>query len=88
MRRTIKASIDPETEAALQESIRTVTAGRTSIIIAHRLNTIRFADRILVMQHGRVMESGSHTELMARHGVYAQLFELQYKGQDLGAAGA
>ena len=81
------ASIDPETEAALQASIRAVTAGRTSIIIAHRLNTIRFADRILVMQHGAVLESGSHGELMARRGVYAQLFELQYRGQDLGAAG-
>ncbi|MFN0146410.1 MAG: ABC transporter ATP-binding protein, partial [Dehalococcoidia bacterium] len=72
------ASIDPETEAELQASIRRVTAGRTSIIIAHRLNTIRFADRIIVMQHGRVMETGSHSELMARGGVYARLFELQY----------
>ena len=82
------ASIDPETEAELQASIRRVTEGRTSIIIAHRLNTIRFADRILVMQHGRVMETGSHSELLARGGVYARLFELQYKGQDLAPAGS
>jgi ATP-binding cassette subfamily B protein len=81
------ASIDPETEAALQASIRTVTSGRTSIIIAHRLNTVRFADRILVMQHGRVVESGSHAELLAHGGVYAKLFELQYKGQNAGVAG-
>jgi ATP-binding cassette, subfamily B, multidrug efflux pump len=80
------ASIDPETEAALQASIRRVTEGRTSIIIAHRLNTIAFADRILVMQDGHVVESGAHAELLALGGVYARLFELQYKGQDLTAA--
>jgi ATP-binding cassette, subfamily B, multidrug efflux pump len=80
------ASIDPETEAALQASIRRVTEARTSIIIAHRLNTIAFADRILVMQDGHVAESGAHAELLALGGVYARLFELQYKGQDLTAA--
>jgi ATP-binding cassette subfamily B protein len=81
------ASIDPETEAALQASIRRVTEGRTAIIIAHRLNTVRFADRILVLQHGQVVESGGHSELLARGGIYARLFELQYRGQELGAAG-
>ena len=82
------ASVDPETEAALQASIRRVTEGRTAIIIAHRLNTIRFADRILVLQHGQVVEEGYHGELLARGGIYARLFELQYRGQELGAAGA
>ncbi len=81
------ASIDPETEAVLQASIRRVTEGRTSIIIAHRLNTIRFAHRILVMQHGHVVESGTHGELLGRGGVYAKLFELQYKGQDAVSTG-
>jgi ATP-binding cassette subfamily B protein len=82
------ASIDPESEALLQASIRTVTRGRTSIIIAHRLNTIRFADRILVLQEGRVIEEGTHAELLARAGAYRRLFELQYKDQDLeGLAG-
>ena len=81
------ASIDPETEGMLQRSIRQVTTGRTSIIIAHRLNTVRLADRILVLQHGQLTESGSHAELMARGGFYRRLFELQYKDQDLGAAG-
>lgn len=77
------ASIDPETEAILQRSIREVTARRTSIIIAHRLNTVRFADRIMVLQHGQLVESGTHNELMARRGFYHTLFELQYKGQDV-----
>ena len=81
------ASIDPETEAILQRGIRQVTSGRTSIIIAHRLNTIRFADRILVLQGGRLVEQGAHAALLAQNGVYYRLFELQYRGQDIGAAG-
>lgn len=81
------ASIDPETEAFIQESIRRVTAGRTSIIIAHRLNTIRHVDRIIVLHRGRVAETGTHAELLARRGVYYRLYELQYKDQDPGLAG-
>ena len=77
------ASIDPETEAALQRSIREVTTGRTSIIIAHRLNTIRYVDRILVLHQGRVAEEGTHRELLARRGLYYRLYELQYKDQGL-----
>jgi ATP-binding cassette subfamily B multidrug efflux pump len=78
------ASIDPETEAALQRSIARVTTDRTSLIIAHRLNTIRAVDRILVLQHGRLVEEGTHEELLVRGGIYARLYELQYKDQDLG----
>jgi len=81
------ASIDPETEASLQRSIRRVTADRTSIIIAHRLNTIRFVDRILVLNQGRVVETGTHEELLEKRGVYFRLYELQYKDQDIAAAG-
>jgi ATP-binding cassette subfamily B protein len=77
------ASIDPETEAALQASMREVMTDRTSIIIAHRLNTIRHVNRILVLQHGELVEEGSHEELLARGGIYARLYELQYKDQDL-----
>lgn len=81
------ASIDPETEAFIQQSIQRVTAGRTSIIIAHRLNTIRHVDRIIVLHRGRVAETGTHAELLARRGVYYRLYELQYKDQDLSLAG-
>jgi ATP-binding cassette subfamily B protein len=78
------ASIDPETEAALQRSMREVMQGRTSIIIAHRLNTIRHVNRILVLSAGQVVEEGTHAELLAQGGTYARLYELQYKDQDVG----
>jgi ATP-binding cassette subfamily B protein len=75
------ASIDPETEATIQQSIRRVMQGRTAIVIAHRLNTIRYADRIIVLQHGRIVEEGSHEALLAAPGVYSRLYELQYRDQ-------
>jgi ATP-binding cassette subfamily B protein len=78
------ASIDPETEATLQRSMREVMSGRTSIIIAHRLNTIRHVNRILVLQHGELVEEGTHEALLAQGGIYARLYELQYKDQDIG----
>ena len=80
------ASIDPETEATLQRSMREVMAGRTAIVIAHRLNTIRHVDRILVLHQGQVVEEGSHAELLALGGIYARLYELQYKDQDVSLA--
>ena len=52
--------------------------GRTTIVIAHRLSTIENANRIVVMQHGTIVETGKHTELMARSGVYANLYQIQY----------
>ncbi|HZU78175.1 MAG TPA: ABC transporter ATP-binding protein [Dehalococcoidia bacterium] len=76
------ASIDPETEATLQRSIARVSSGRTSLIIAHRLNTIRSVDRILVLQHDQLAESGTHEELLAQQGIYARLYRLQYRDQD------
>ncbi|MPZ50749.1 MAG: ATP-binding cassette domain-containing protein [Dehalococcoidia bacterium] len=78
------ASIDPETEATLQHSIRSVMEGRSSIVIAHRLNTIRYVNRILVLGQGSIVEEGSHEELLARRGAYYRLYELQYKDQDIG----
>jgi len=74
------ASIDPETEALIQQGIARVVAGRTSIIVAHRLNTIRAVDRVLVMHHGELVEEGTHAELVARDGIYSRLYELQYSG--------
>jgi ATP-binding cassette, subfamily B, multidrug efflux pump len=75
------ASIDPETEETIQRGLDRVMAGRTAIIIAHRLNTIRSVDRIIVLHLGEVVEDGSHEELIARGGIYARLYELQYQVQ-------
>jgi ATP-binding cassette, subfamily B, multidrug efflux pump len=78
------ASIDPETEGAIQRGIAEVTSGRTSIIIAHRLNTIRAVSRILVLHRGELVEEGTHEELLARGGYYHRLYELQYRAQAVG----
>ncbi|MSP23540.1 MAG: ABC transporter ATP-binding protein [Dehalococcoidia bacterium] len=75
------ASIDPETEGTIQRGLAEVMVGRTAIIIAHRLNTIRAVDRILVLHHGELAEDGTHEELIVRGGVYARLHELQFKEQ-------
>jgi ATP-binding cassette subfamily B protein len=74
-------SIDTETEVLIQEAINTIMAGRTSIVIAHRLSTIRHADRILVLGEGKLVESGSHEELLHQDGLYATLYRLQYAGR-------
>jgi ATP-binding cassette subfamily B protein len=71
------SAVDNETEAAIQRSLDTLVVGRTSLIIAHRLSTIRQASSIHVMEHGRIVESGSHDQLVARGGVYAGLWRLQ-----------
>ena len=76
------ASIDPESEALIQAGIERVISGRTSIIVAHRLNTIRAVDQILVLHQGGVAEQGTHDELVSQSGYYARLYELQYQGQD------
>ena len=74
------SSIDTRTEMIIQEAFNTLMAGRTSFIVAHRLSTIRHADRILVMENGAVVEQGSHEELMEKHGAYYALYESQFKG--------
>jgi ATP-binding cassette subfamily B protein len=71
------SSVDTETERAIQQSLRTITAGRTALVIAHRLSTIRHADRILVLRDGKVAEEGHHDDLLARGGTYADLWHIQ-----------
>ncbi len=73
------ANIDSETEALIQDSLERLTARRTSIIIAHRLATVRGADRIIVMHHGEIVEQGSHDELLALRGRYFRLWLLQQR---------
>jgi ATP-binding cassette, subfamily B, multidrug efflux pump len=73
------ASIDTETELLIQDALRKLTAGRTSILIAHRLQTIQEADRVLVLHHGRVEELGTHDELLAQRGLYYTLHTLQFQ---------
>jgi ATP-binding cassette subfamily B protein len=72
------ANIDTETEQIIERSISTLLKGRTSIVIAHRLSTIQRADRIVVMHHGEVAESGTHRSLLAQDGIYAKLYKLQF----------
>ncbi|HLA25089.1 MAG TPA: ABC transporter ATP-binding protein [bacterium] len=81
------SSVDTETEILIQDALQKVLKGRTSIIIAHRLSTIQNVNRILVMHKGRLVEEGTHRELLARGGIYTKLYELQYRDQELRARG-
>lgn len=71
------ASLDPENEAEIQQAISRLIKGRTVIVIAHRLKTIIGADNILVLDNGRMVESGTHKQLLAQKGLYAKLWNLQ-----------
>jgi ATP-binding cassette, subfamily B, multidrug efflux pump len=72
------ASIDTHTEILIQHALKRILSGRTSIVIAHRLSTIRNADNIVILEHGRVVEMGQHAELLERQGVYARLYAVNY----------
>lgn len=74
------SALDARSERAVQEALDHLMEGRTTLVIAHRLATIRSADRILVMDHGRIVEEGGHEALLARGGLYARLAELQFSG--------
>ncbi len=75
------AHLDSESEVAVQRALKKVLAGRTSIVIAHRLSTVRDADQILVIDAGRVVERGRHSELLAQEGLYAELYNTQFADQ-------
>ncbi len=73
------SSLDSESEALIQDALAKVMAQRTSIVIAHRLSTILAADLILVLDRGRIVESGTHAELLAQGGLYAHLYQTQFR---------
>jgi ATP-binding cassette, subfamily B, multidrug efflux pump len=73
------SSVDSETEELISRATQTITKGRTSIIIAHRLSTIQNANRIIVLDHGKIIESGTHASLLSEKGAYSKLFEIQFK---------
>ena len=73
------SALDSHNEVAIQEALDVVMRGRTSLVIAHRLSTIVNADVIFVIEHGRIVESGSHVVLLARNGPYARLYRTQFR---------
>jgi len=75
------SSLDSESESLIQQALGHVMAGRTSIVIAHRLSTILAADLILVMDRGRIVERGTHASLLDKDGLYAALYNTQFKSQ-------
>jgi len=81
------SSVDTETEFRVRDALSRMVEGRTSLVIAHRLSTVQRADKIIVMHKGQVREMGSHQQLLAQHGIYYKLYQLQYKDQELAAAG-
>lgn len=81
------ASIDSDTEVRLQAALEAVVEGRTSLVIAHRLSTIKAVDRIVVFHKGRIMETGSHDELLAKDGLYARLYRFQFAVEHAEATG-
>ncbi|TKB72214.1 MAG: ATP-binding cassette domain-containing protein, partial [Nitrospira sp.] len=73
------SNIDTETEVKIREALNVLTRDRTTFVIAHRLSTLHDVDRIVVVDHGRIVEQGTHDDLMARGGTYAGLYEAQFQ---------
>lgn len=76
------SALDTESERVVQEALDRLMIGRTSFVIAHRLSTIKNADKILVLEHGELVESGTHDELIAKNGLYAHLYQIQYRNKE------
>jgi ABC-type multidrug transport system fused ATPase/permease subunit len=72
------SQLDSESEALVARALANLTSGRTSLVIAHRLSTVRRADRIVVLDRGRIVESGTHAELLTRNGLYRRLHDMQF----------
>jgi subfamily B ATP-binding cassette protein MsbA len=79
------SNLDTESERLIEDALGKLLVGRTTLIIAHRLSTVRRADRLVVLDHGRIVEEGSHAELLELGGLYARLYQRQFRDEPLGA---
>lgn len=76
------SSLDAQSERKIQDALNVLMKGRTTLVIAHRLSTVENADRIIVLENGRIAESGSHAELLGKNGLYASLYRMQFSNTD------
>ena len=76
------SSVDMETEYLIQQALDVVMRGRTTFVVASRLRTVKSADQIIMLEHGRIVERGTHTGLLAQGGLYAELYDLQLREQE------